>query len=239
VHPDRVTIRSPGGLPEPVTLANIREQNAPRNLTVIQALRRFRLAEDAGMGVDLMEDAMAAALLDPPEFAADESHVAVTLHIGSTVTPQERAWIGEVERRGDIRNNDKLVLIHAARGELITNSSVRRLLGADSTHARAALHRLRDQGFLAQSGTRGGACYVLPKELGPPAGMSMGEGELRALVLQMARQSGRIANEDVRNQTGLDRAQALSLLSALVADGELQSRGKGRGVVYEPARAEK
>jgi ATP-dependent DNA helicase RecG len=44
IRPTRVRITSPGPLPEPVTVANMREQNAARNLTVISALRRFRLA---------------------------------------------------------------------------------------------------------------------------------------------------------------------------------------------------
>lgn len=47
----KVSITSPGPLPEPVTVDNIREQNAARNAEVIATLRRFRLAEDAGRGV--------------------------------------------------------------------------------------------------------------------------------------------------------------------------------------------
>ncbi len=99
LHSDRVTIRSPGGLPEPVTVANMREQSAARNVDVIRVLRRFRLAEDAGMGVDAMQDALDAAMLERPEFDADANHVQVTLRLDSTVTPRERAWLTKIEGR--------------------------------------------------------------------------------------------------------------------------------------------
>lgn len=231
IRPDRVVVRSPGGLPEPVTLENIREQNAARNLDTIKLLRRFRLAEDAGLGVDVMQDAMEAALLERPEFDADAAHVEVTLRFGTTVTPQERAWISEIEDRGDIRSADRILLLHAARGEVLTNSSVRELLDVDSVHARNALHRLRDQGYLAQSGARGGASYVLAKDLGPPAGLRLDQLELERVVLTLAAE-GRLTNEDVRERTGLDRARVLALLSRLVEDGRLVRHGQRRGTFY-------
>ncbi len=233
IHPDRVVIRSPGSLPEPVTLANMREQNSARNLVVIQTLRRFHLAEDAGRGIDVMEDTMDAALLERPAFGADADHVEVTLRVGSSVTPQERAWIAEVEMRGELRGGDRLLLLHASRGELLTNSSARELLGVDSTHARTALHRLRDLGYLQQSGDRGGAQYSLARSLGPPAGLQLDEAELRRVVLELA-ENHRITNEVVRATTGLDRPRVLALLNAMVASGSLVRHGQRRGTYYTP-----
>lgn len=237
LRPDRVVVRSPGGLPEPITLENIREQNAARNITVIKVLRRLRLAEDAGLGIDVMQDTMEDALLAPPEFSADEAHVEVVLRLGSAVTPQERAWIAEVEQRGEIRAQDKVLLLHAARGELLTNTSVRTLLNVDSTHARAGLHRLRDLGYLRQSGERGGASYLLAKELGPPVGIQLSTAELEALVVTLAA-GGRVTNEQVRARTGLDRAQALALLSRLVESQLIEKHGERRGTYYTVVRAD-
>ncbi len=233
--PDRVVITSPGGLPEPITLENIRQQNAARNINVIKALRRFRLAEDAGLGVDVMQDAMEDALLEPPEFSADIAHVEVILRLGSTVTPQERAWIAEVERRGEIKAQDKLLLLHAARGEFLTNTSARELLGVDSTHARAALQRLRNLGYLQQSGERGGASYTLARELGPTTGPKLAADELEALVLELASE-GRVTNEQVRGRTGLERSRVLALLSRLVEAGRLEKHGERRGTYYTTAK---
>ena len=231
IRPDRVIVRSPGGLPEPVTLANMREQNSARNVDVIRVLRRFRLAEDAGMGVDVMEDVMEAALLERPEFDADGAHVEVVLRLGSTVAPQERAWIAEVEQRGEIRMGDRILLLHAARGEVLTNGSVRELLGVDSVQARSSLHRLRDLGYLSQRGQRGGAFYALAKGLAPPAGRQLDDVELREVILGMAADQN-VTNESVRTRTGLDRAQVLALLTALVESGDLVRHGERRGTNY-------
>lgn len=231
IRPDRVIVRSPGGLPEPVTLANMRDQNAARNVDVIRTLRRFRLAEDAGLGIDVMEDTMEAALLEKPEFAADSGHVDVVLRLGSTVTPRERAWIAEIEQRGEIRPSDRILLLHAARGEVLTNGFARELLGVDSVHARSALQRLRDLGYLSQVGQRGGTSYALALELGPPAGLRLDESELRRVVTSMAAE-GRITNESVRRRTGLDRARVLALLNELVEAGALHRHGERRGTYY-------
>lgn len=165
---------------------------------------------------------------------ADATHVEVVLRLGSAVTPQERAWIAEVEQRGEIRAQDKLLLLHAARGELLTNTSVRELLNIDSTHARAALQRLRDLGYLQQSGERGGASYLLAKELGPPAGIQLSATELEALVVALAT-DGRVTNEQVRSRTGLDRGQVLALLSRLVEKGRIMKHGERRGTYYTAA----
>jgi ATP-dependent DNA helicase RecG len=232
IRPDCVTITSPGPLPEPVTVTNIRDQNAARNLSVIGTLRRFRLAEDAGRGVDLMEDVMAANLLDLPEFHDDGTSVTVRLILSTTVSPAERAWVQEVERRGEIRPPDRVLLVHAARGVPLTNSYARDVLGADSVDARNSLQRLRDADLLSQSGERGGAVYYLSPDLSPPAGLRLEPGELGNLVVALA-EEGALTNQLVRERTGLDRARALALLTSLVEEGRLVRRGERRGSWYE------
>jgi ATP-dependent DNA helicase RecG len=237
IRPDSVTIISPGGLPEPVTVANIREQQAARNVMVIDTLRRFRLAEDAGQGVDLMQDSMLANMLHEPEFAdEDGKSVRVTLRIGSTVTPTERAWLSELEKRGDIAPRERILLVHAARGEGLTNSYVRDLLGVDSVDARSALQRLRDIGLLIQTGSRGGATYLLAGDLAPPAGLRLGRAELADLIESLAHE-GPVTNKLVRDRTGLDRASAVRMLSDLVQQGRLRLVGSRRGARYVLPRA--
>ncbi|MCZ7535715.1 MAG: putative DNA binding domain-containing protein [Acidimicrobiia bacterium] len=202
IRPDRVVIVSPGGLPEPVTVKNIRDQTAARNLEVIKTLRRFGLAEDAGRGVDVMQDEMASNLLDPPEFVDDGSSVTVTLRLDAAVAAQERAWISEVENRGRLAPRDRLLLVFAARGEVLTNNKARRLLDVDSVEARLALQRLRDEGFLIQHGERGGAEYRVSPDLGPPPGLRLSPGDLDSLVLDMAR-----GTRDKRRGPGANRAR--------------------------------
>jgi ATP-dependent DNA helicase RecG len=234
MRPSSVVIRSPGGLPEPVTVENMRETNAARNLVVINVLRRFGLAEDEGLGVDVMQDTMADAMLDPPRFSDKRHEVVVELPIRSTVAPVERAWIRELEHRGSLRGVDRIALVYAARGEILTNARVREILGVDADAARETLRRLRDEGFLEQHGQRGGARYWLSGSLRPPAGLRLCPQELDDMVVRLAAQ-GPIANSDVRSATGLDRAEALALLDRLVREKRLRRFGQRRGTRYELA----
>lgn len=231
IRPSSVRILSPGGLPEPVTVENIRETTAPRNLVVINALRHFGLAEDAGRGIDVMQDTMLEEMLDPPEFEDHGHEVAVVLPIRSAVAPAERAWVRELERRGNLKGLDRLLLVHAARGETLTNARAREILQADRPAARARLQHLRDAGFLEQRGERGGATYHLAGTLEPPAGLRLGPNELADLVESLAAE-GPLTNTDVRDATGLDRWKVRDLLGSLVREGRLVQTGQRRGTRY-------
>lgn len=231
IRPDAVEITSPGGLPEPVTVKNIRDTQAARNPDLIRALRRMGLAEDVGRGVDVMQDTMMEELLDPPRFEDLRHAVRVILPTHGAVSPRERAWVRELENRGDLDGRDRVLLVHAARGETLTNSSARRLLGVDSVHARQKLRRLRDAGLLVQTGERGGASYHLSDGISPPLGLRMRRDELEAFVLALA-DSGPVTNSVVRRHTGLDRIDALRVLEGLTADGRLLRKGERRGVHY-------
>jgi ATP-dependent DNA helicase RecG len=200
MRPSSVIVCSPGGLPEPVTTQNIREANAARNIVVINLLRRYGLAEDQGRGVDVMQDTMADEMLEPPRFIDNGHEVAVDLPLRSTVAPAERAWLRELEHRGALTGPDRIAIVHAARGEALTNTRVRELLSIDRSAAGAVLRRLRDEGFLDQRGSRGGANYRLSGTLRPPAGLRLSEDHLLDVVASLAEERA-IANSDVRRAT--------------------------------------
>lgn len=257
IRPGRVVVVSPGGLPEPVTTSNIRDQSAARNLQVIRTLRRYGLAEDAGRGVDMMQDEMASNLLEPPTFQEDGPSVRVVLPLTGVATPEERAWITELEQRGELEPGHKVLLVHAARGEVLTNARVRQMLGIGSGPARRALQQLRDKGLLTQQGDRGGAQYLLASDLRPrlrsrPSTLTRFQGgservafspsstylrrgfsddEIDARVLELAGE-GPVTNSLVRRHTGLDRIEALAALTRLVNSSRLQRRGERRGTHY-------
>ncbi len=236
LRPSAVLVRSPGGLPEPVTVENIREATAARNLVVTRLLRMFGLAEELGRGVDLMQDTMANEMLEPPRFADNGHEVTVTLPIRSAVAPVERAWVRELEQRGALAGTDRIALVHAARGEALTNARVRQIVDVDAAHARGILQRLRDEGFLEQRGQRGGASYRLSGSLRPPAGLRLSPQQLDDTVAHLA-DHGPISNADVRQATGLDRIEALTVLDRLVHEGRLRRTGQRRGTRYHAVDA--
>lgn len=231
LRPGAVIVTSPGSLPAPVTVENIRDAQSARNPKLIALMRRFRLAEDEGRGVDIMQDSMMEELLDPPAFADTGHSVEVSLPVRGGVTTQERAWVREIEARGEIEPIDRILLVHAARGEELTNSCVRELAHVDRFAATSALRRLREAGFLIQRGERGGAVYELEGDLEPPAGLRLEWDELKDLVCSLA-EGGPLQNADVRSRTGLDRLDALALLNELVGEGRLVRIGQRRGSRY-------
>jgi ATP-dependent DNA helicase RecG len=230
IRPSRVTVTSPGGLLDPVTEDNLRETQAARNPRVISVLRRWRLAEDAGRGIDVMQDEMSAALLDPPTFRDLGNVFEVLLPIHSPIAPEERAWVMELERQGGVNPTDRLLLIEAARRGRLTNSDARSVLATDAGNARAALKRLRDAGLLEQVGSRGGAYYTLSEDIAPPT-FRMDLGQLLAYLVDQARVQP-LTNRLVRELARVDSLDARMLLRQLVGDGRLVRRGERRGTHY-------
>jgi len=238
VHADRTEIVSPGGLVPPVTVETMRDAYAARNQDVIRVLRGFRLAEDSGRGVDIIQDVMRDELLATPVFAASDARVSVSLPVLGGTRPEERAWLREVVASGSIEDRDRVILVHARRGEVLSNSRVRELLGVGRDGATNALRRLVSAGLLERSGQRGGTRYQLVGDLAPPAGLRLPREELLAVIVEMARESEEltyatvVSNSTVRNRLGLDSVVVLSLLNELVEAGRLRRIGQRRGTRY-------
>ncbi|MGH3923727.1 MAG: ATP-binding protein, partial [Pseudonocardiaceae bacterium] len=125
IRPHQVVVTSPGPLPESVTVATIRHAQAARNPSVIAVLRQFRLTEDAGRGVDVMQDVMRDEMLDPPIFEEIGEFVHVTLPIKGPITPQERAWLKDLEEGGTLKPAERLLLAHVARRQMATRLEFR------------------------------------------------------------------------------------------------------------------
>lgn len=232
LFPSHISLTSPGGLPEPVTLENLRYQQAARNDRLLGALRRLGLAEDLGKGIDRMQDDMADELLQPPEFEDDGSFFTVTLRIGGVVTNRERAWIRSLVHDGRLDGRAGIVVVEVARKGSVTNSDVRALLGVDSVAARSLLQSLVDAGVLLRRGQRGGSTYHVGPDLGVPARIRHTDEEIDENIIGYAQQ-GAVTNALVRERTGLDRQAALTALQRLVEQGRLVRSGERRGTRYE------
>lgn len=252
MRPERVIIRSPGTLPSGVSLDNLSQRSVARNTLVIRTLRYFGVAEDAGRGVGLMYRHMALNLMAPPVFEADDSSVTVTLRLGSSASPLERAWlaqtftsaaptpgqpysIGDGESAVSLEPSDLRLLVRASRGETLSNTAVRNLLGIDASRASRTLAQLRDRGFLHQRGKGAGAIYALSPDIARPDGTHIETRDFHTEVLEHAL-AGPITNTDVRAITGLDRTAAVKVLNHLVAEGLLDRHGSRRGTHYRLRR---
>lgn len=231
IRPDRVVVRSPGSLPEPVTLRSIRTSQSARNPRLLRYLRRAELAEDMGFGIDRIEDEMATALLEDPGFEEGPDWFEVTLRVSGTFAPEERAWVAQLRRQRTLTPIDARLVVHAGREGVIGNGSARRWLDVDREAARQALQRLRDAGVLVQSGERGGARYRLAPELGMPSAADLDRPARKRVIVEMARKA-EVTNRAVRQRLGIASAQATTLLNELMKEGELIRVGSRRGTRY-------
>ncbi len=230
ISPHEVRVTSPGGFIAPITSENLRNAHAPRNRRIIQALRAFGLAEDAGRGIRVILGEMAEDLRSEPSFEEQpHGHVTVRLPIQSPVSPEERAWVRELEDRAELLAEDRRVLVEAARGKELTNGAVRSLLNVDSLQARRSLQRLRDAGLLLQDGEQRGARYRIASGLGHPA--QLDSAAIRSAVLKLAA-NGPLTNATVRHAMGVSRGEALLVLRRLVLEGMLELKGSKRGSFY-------
>lgn len=231
--PSEVTVVSPGGFAGGVTAANLGEAHFARNRAVINVLRAFGLAEDAGRGIGLICHEMAAALRFSPSFAEDPAGwVRVVLPTGGPVTPEELAWTHEIQGHAELLAGDRRVLVEALRGREFTNSAVRALLGVGVSPARNTLQRLCASGHLEEAGTGAGTRYRLSTSIPAPQGRPASRDEMRAMIMGWA-DDGPVTNSLVQSRLGVSRSQALTLLRGLVEDDLMAMSGAGRGAQYQ------
>ncbi len=223
VRPGALVVTSPGSLPEPVTIATMREAQAPRNPHVIDVLRKLGLAEDSGRGIDLIEDSLRDDFLPEPVFADSSAMLRAELPTGRLITVEERAWLEHYRRTDDLDAEELLVLVQLARRHTASNAEVRRFLQVDSTQARAVLRRLRERGLISQRGERGGASYHLAALAPAPSD--------EAILLRLAADRP-LTNTVVRQALGVDSSQALGLLRRMVNEGLIVREGTKRGSSY-------
>lgn len=235
LRPSALVVRSPGGLPPGVTVDGLREAQVSRNPTVAELLRHYRLAEQRGQGIDLIEDEMRDAMLQPPTFVDHGDRFDVRLPLAGTVSIEERAWVRVLTTRDELHGGDQVVLVHAARGERLTNRRVQQLLGTGERGARDALRRLVAAKLLRRDGQRGGTSYVLAPDQHPPTGAEPPAADVRSVVLDLLREHGTVTNADVRAAAGVERPAALRHLEELRREGVIVREGERRGTRYRLA----
>ncbi len=232
LRPNEVTVISPGGFAGGVTGENLGEAHFARNKAVINALRAFGLAEDAGRGIDLIRREMAATLRFEPTFEeAPTGWVRAVLSTDGPVTPEELAWTQEVLGEAELLPGDRRVLVEALRGVELTNATVRALLDVGVSPARNTLQRLCESGYLDCDSSGGAARYRLSSAVPAPYGRPLSRNEMRVEILAWADKEP-VTNSLVQSRFGVSRSRALTLLRGLAHDGLLTKTGAGRGARY-------
>ncbi len=160
---DRIEVYSPGKLPGPVTVDNIREERFSRNETIVQVLSDMGFIERLGYGIDRMIRLMAEQGLPPPVFKETAAGFQVTLYghgdrlvvAERSLRPSQWAHLGLNERQ------EKALQFLTERGR-ITNRDLQELYpDVSSETVRRDLADLVDRNLLLKIGDKKATYYII------------------------------------------------------------------------------
>lgn len=182
LYPDRLVVRSPGGLFGPITIADLgsaEHSSTSRNQTLAALLadvelpgsRGETLCENRGSGLLSVMEELRRVGMSPPEFDVTPGRVTVRVPQHALLAPDTVAWIGSLGQAG-LTDGQHLALAMMRNAGRVTNAMLQ-AWGVDRIDAGRALKDLVRRGLAACSGGRRYASYQLAEEL--PDGSDQGE----------------------------------------------------------------
>ncbi len=170
---NRMEVTSPGGLPGPVTIANIKDERFSRNPAIVQVLSDMGFIERLGYGVDRVIDLMRQQQMREPEFTETAGGFRVSLH-RQTKEPDsgDKPHAPAIELRGEFngiainpRQEVALAHLHIEGHTRITNSDLQQL--CPHVHPETIRRDLADlvtKDILRKMGEKRGSYYVLKRD---------------------------------------------------------------------------
>jgi ATP-dependent DNA helicase RecG len=174
IFSSRMEVTSPGGLPGPVTIDNIKDERFSRNPAIVQVLSDMGFIERLGYGVDRVIDLMQQQKLHAPEFEERSGSFRVILRNenlamaesgGSIKLPA--AQFNGFFRGEQInpRQESALIYLHQEGNSRITNSDLQAL--CTDVHPETIRRDLADlvaKKILRKMGEKRGSYYILNQE---------------------------------------------------------------------------
>ncbi|MCK4727989.1 MAG: putative DNA binding domain-containing protein [Desulfobacterales bacterium] len=232
IFDDRLELRSPGALVEPVTIERLERReriHASRNPRVVRVLTDMGYMRELGEGVPRMFEVMEREGLKPPEFHVEGGAIfTVILHNTPVYSPDTLRWLKQFGEGLNPNQKRLLAYAHGHAGRF-TSRAYQKLVGVGIYAASKDIKDLIHRG-LVQLERRGGRVYQLidPEKI---SGWPKAPREFLQIE-PLLREKGYVKNEDVRQVLGVSRAQATRFLQDWAATGFLTLLGKGRGAQY-------
>ena len=229
---NRLEIRSPGELIEPVTLERLQKReriHASRNPRIVRVLTALGYMRELGEGIPRMFDVMEGEGLYPPEFHLEADIIfMVVLRNTPVYSPETREWLRQLKALS-LSGNQKRLLAYAKEHDgTFTSRAYQKLVSADIYTASRDIKDLIRKG-MARLQTKGGRTYELVK---PGAKRPLVfPSEYQALKACLTAQ-GSIANTDIRKVLGVSRPAATRIADRLLRMGLLRKEGKRRWTRY-------
>ena len=149
---DHIEIRSPGPLPSPVTLEDLRLQRRihfSRNPLLVRVLADLGYLREMGEGVPRMHQEMERSGLRPPEFTTEGFFLTVTLRNTPVYDEATLRWLNQF-RASDLNFRQKRLLVYAySHGKVLSTAEYQRVGEVDRDTAYREIRTLVRLGILA------------------------------------------------------------------------------------------
>lgn len=160
---DRLEVHSPGGLPGPMTLANLKDERFSRNPALVQVLSDLGFIERLGYGVDRILAVMRERSLREPEFVETGGGFRAILYKEQPPNPAVAPVVAGTFRDQPVNPRQEAALQFLLAGHhRITNSDLAALY--PDVHVETIRRDLADlvsKGILRKLGEKRGSYYML------------------------------------------------------------------------------
>jgi ATP-dependent DNA helicase RecG len=170
---NRMEVTSPGGLPGPVTIDNIKDERFSRNPAIVQVLSDMGFIERLGYGVDRVIDLMRQQNLSAPQLEEKAGGFRVILRNQTADSQPEPKATPSIQFKGEyqgveINPRQEIALTYLHRPDTnnrITNSDLQQL--CPDVHPETIRRDLADlvtKNILRKMGQKRGSYYILNRE---------------------------------------------------------------------------
>ncbi|MFQ5540358.1 MAG: ATP-binding protein, partial [Candidatus Binatia bacterium] len=148
---DRIEVRSPGLLPSPVTLDQLRHQKRihfSRNPLLVRVLSDLGYLREMGEGVPRMFEEMEHHGLRPPEFSNEGFFFTVTLRNTPIYDEATLKWLNQFGRSSMNFRQRRLLVYAFSHGKVLSNTDYQRIGEVDRDTAYREIRSLVKLGIL-------------------------------------------------------------------------------------------
>lgn len=233
VHPDRLEVTSPGGLPLGVTKDNILHQRHRRNPNLIKVLHDLELMEGEGSGYDLIYEVDSKDGKPFPEVQSAYDHTRITQR-SNILDPAVVQLLEYAAKQFELSQKNFIALGMVARaGKLPATDLSKALQLAADDRLRTYTEKLLEKGIMEAKGQGKGTAYIVApaiihaaKANVKPTLRTIEDHRLRALIVEDLQRHPR--SERVEIQTRLpdvNERDIVKALNALLKAGTVQHGG--------------
>ncbi len=242
---DGLTISSPGGFVEGVTLENILV--APprsRNPLLADIIKRIGLAERTGRGIDRIFEGMLRYGRPAPDYSMSNAFTVSVQMLNTDADFKFLNMILEHEKKHGVMPIDSLIILSRLREERrLSISDFAKAAQKTESAIRGAIEKLCEAGLVDAFGTGRGRTYTLSAKVYQQTGMKaayvrqMGFEPIQQeqMVMNYIDHHGSIKRSEAAELCGINPYQASRLLRRMVEAGSMRQKGRGKGTFYERA----